>query len=208
MDKTPSPLITTVAPAEVDRAVAAIVLAFGADPVARWQYGDDAEQYLMHFPPFVRAFGGKAFAQGTAQHVNSYAGVALWLPPNIHPDEEAIVASLPTERRQRRAKSSNRWPATTLASPLVSAAHWRRSGPTKQGLWLSADGRGCSPVRSGSRRRVPRVHQSRQYRDVSEAWFCSSNASVGPARRASRDVKPGATPGHEMETPQSLTLQR
>jgi ribosomal protein S18 acetylase RimI-like enzyme len=101
MEVTSTPLVTTVTPAEVERAVAVIVLAFGADPVARWQYGDDAEQYLMHFPPFVRAFGGMAFALGTAQHVDCYAGVALWLPPDIHPDEEAIAASVPAERREQ-----------------------------------------------------------------------------------------------------------
>jgi hypothetical protein len=32
-----------------DHAIAKLVLAFGADPVARWMY-DDSHQYLLHIP--------------------------------------------------------------------------------------------------------------------------------------------------------------
>jgi len=46
----------------------------------------------------VRAFGGRAFAEGTAHHVNDYAGAALWLPPGIEPDHAALEASLPAGR--------------------------------------------------------------------------------------------------------------
>jgi ribosomal protein S18 acetylase RimI-like enzyme len=98
MDAAPTPVVTTVPAADVERAVAVIVLAFSTDPVARWGYRDDPQQYLAHFPDFVRAFGGRAFAQGTAHRVNGYAGAALWLPPGIHPDDAALGASLPAER--------------------------------------------------------------------------------------------------------------
>jgi ribosomal protein S18 acetylase RimI-like enzyme len=67
-----------------------VVLAFGTDPAARWLYRDP-HQYLTHFPSFVRAFGGNAFAHGSAHYVDGYAGAALWLPPDIHPDEDALV---------------------------------------------------------------------------------------------------------------------
>jgi ribosomal protein S18 acetylase RimI-like enzyme len=42
----------------------------------------------------VRAFGGKAFTHGTGYHVSGFAGAALWLPPGIEPDEEALVTVL------------------------------------------------------------------------------------------------------------------
>jgi ribosomal protein S18 acetylase RimI-like enzyme len=119
MDATPTRSVVTVATAEVERAVAVIVLAFAADPVARWSYGDDAEQYLLYFPALVRAFGGKAFAHGTARHVSSCAGVALWLPPDIHPDEESIVASLPAERREAVGAVFER-----IAGYHPSEPHW------------------------------------------------------------------------------------
>jgi GNAT superfamily N-acetyltransferase len=81
---------TTTALSEADQAIAVIVLAFSADPVARWSY-PDARQYLTHFPAIVRAFGGKAFAHGTGYHVSGFAGAALWLPPEVQPDEEALA---------------------------------------------------------------------------------------------------------------------
>ena len=49
-------------------------------------------QYLTSFPRFVRALGGRAFEQGTAYCLPRYAGAALWLPPEVHPDEDALVA--------------------------------------------------------------------------------------------------------------------
>ena len=66
-----------------------IVRAFGSDPVVRWTW-PDSQAYAAHFPSFVQIFGGKAFAQGSAYFVDGYAGAALWLPPNTHPDEEAL----------------------------------------------------------------------------------------------------------------------
>ena len=86
MDTTMTSTVTAITPSDVDQAVAVIVLAFSADPAARWTY-PDPHQYLTHFPAIVRAFGGKAFAHGTGYHVSRFAGAALWLPPGIHPDE-------------------------------------------------------------------------------------------------------------------------
>ena len=68
-----------------------LVRAFSADPVAHW-IQPDSQQYHMHFPSFVRAFGGKAFTHGSAYYVNGYAATALWLPPNVHPDEEKLIS--------------------------------------------------------------------------------------------------------------------
>jgi ribosomal protein S18 acetylase RimI-like enzyme len=93
MDTTMTLTVTAVTPSDAERAVAVIVLAFSTDPAARWTY-PDPHQYLTHFPAVVRAFGGKAFAHGTGHHVNRFAGGALWLPPGIQPDEEALSAIL------------------------------------------------------------------------------------------------------------------
>jgi len=72
-------------------AVDVLVLAFSADPAARWTW-PNPQQYLENFPAFVQAFGGKAFAQGSAYYADGYSGAALWLPPDIHPDEDALVS--------------------------------------------------------------------------------------------------------------------
>src|SRR5882757_2176866 len=97
MEKIGQPVVAPVAPADVEATIAVLVLAFMADPVARWTY-PDPEEYLRLFPPFLRAFGGRAFAQGTARRVGGHAGASLWLPPGIDPDHAAIEATLPPGR--------------------------------------------------------------------------------------------------------------
>ena len=57
--------VAKIASAEVDHAIATLVLAFDADPVARWMYRDP-QRYLTYFGRFMRAFAGKAFSTGTA----------------------------------------------------------------------------------------------------------------------------------------------
>ena len=44
-------------------AIAAVILAFAADPVTRWTW-PHPHQYLAAMPRFVRAFGGGAFRHG------------------------------------------------------------------------------------------------------------------------------------------------
>jgi ribosomal protein S18 acetylase RimI-like enzyme len=90
------------APSDAERAFAVILLAFGNDPAARWTF-PDADAYLTHFPSVIRAFGGRAFAHGTGIHVDGFAGAAMWLPPGVHADEEALgaimQATVPAERQ-------------------------------------------------------------------------------------------------------------
>ena len=69
--------------------VSTIVMAFASDPAARWAY-PQPDQYLTYFPRFVRAFGGRAFAHGSAHIAEGGVGASLWLPPHIEPDEEEL----------------------------------------------------------------------------------------------------------------------
>ena len=87
------PIIKTATATDEAAVIAVVVLAFSADPAARWTW-PDPNQYLIHFPSFVRAFGGKAFAHGHAYYVDGYAGAALWLPPEVRPDEDALITLL------------------------------------------------------------------------------------------------------------------
>jgi ribosomal protein S18 acetylase RimI-like enzyme len=97
------PTIKTVAPSNADQTVGTVVLAFSADPIARWFY-PDPHGYLTNLPSFVRAFAGKAFENNSAYQINGYSGAALWLPPDVHSDEDALVAllqrSIPEEKQQ------------------------------------------------------------------------------------------------------------
>lgn len=86
-----TPTIETATAADEAAVVAVVTLGFTADPIARWSWPDPAV-FLDAFPRFVRAFGGSAFAHGTAYYAEGYAGAALWLPPEVHPDGEALGA--------------------------------------------------------------------------------------------------------------------
>ena len=63
--------IKTATASDAEAVMAIVVLAFSADPAARWAYGDP-RQYLTHFPSFVRVFGGNAFAHDSAYYVDGY----------------------------------------------------------------------------------------------------------------------------------------
>ncbi len=88
-----TPLIKTATASDEALVIAVVELAFSSDPAARWTW-PDPQQYLLHFPTFVKAFGGKAFAHESAYYVEGYAGAALWLPPEVHHDEEELIALL------------------------------------------------------------------------------------------------------------------
>jgi ribosomal protein S18 acetylase RimI-like enzyme len=68
-------------------------LAFAGDPATRWVW-PEPQKYLLHFSSFAKAFGGKAFAQDSAHYVGNYSGVALWLPPEVHPDFDRMLGLL------------------------------------------------------------------------------------------------------------------
>jgi ribosomal protein S18 acetylase RimI-like enzyme len=80
-------------PTDIEPLISVMVVAFAADPVARWMYRDP-ERYLAYFGRFIRAFAGKAFSTGTAWRIDGNLGGALWLPPGVKPDEDAIAAIL------------------------------------------------------------------------------------------------------------------
>ncbi len=88
-----NPTVRVMAPAEEDLAVETVMLAFAADPMARWTW-PHAHQYLAAMPRMIRAFGSSAFSNGSAFCTDSYAGTALWLPPGVHSDEEGLGAVL------------------------------------------------------------------------------------------------------------------
>lgn len=75
------------------RAIATLVMAFATDPAVRWLY-PDARQYLRDFPNFAWAFAVRAFECGTADNLEAHSAAALWLPPQVQPDEAAVMEVL------------------------------------------------------------------------------------------------------------------
>ena len=84
-----SSTVKEMTPADAQLASDIIVLAFAADPVSRWTW-PDPRTYLAAMPRLVRAFAGEAFGCGSAYCVGDFAGAALWLPPGVEPDQEAM----------------------------------------------------------------------------------------------------------------------
>jgi ribosomal protein S18 acetylase RimI-like enzyme len=97
------PTIKSATLADEAAVIAVITLAFSMDPVVRWVY-PNPQQYLTAMPLLVKAVGGKAFTHRSAYYVEGYAGAALWLPPDVHPNAEelsAVIQHTVAEREQR-----------------------------------------------------------------------------------------------------------
>jgi GNAT superfamily N-acetyltransferase len=102
MNITPLGIATIAGDAQVDHAIATLVLAFVTDPVARWMYGNP-HHYLLHIPRLFRVLGTSSFAAGAAQRSSDGLGVALWLPPGVHGEDgplEAVIAESVVEEKQ------------------------------------------------------------------------------------------------------------
>jgi GNAT superfamily N-acetyltransferase len=136
----PLATVKTLTTADTAPAIDTIVLAFAADPMTRWTW-PDAHQYLATMPRLARAFGGRAFAHGGAFGCADYAAVALWLPPGVHPDEEAL-----NEVVLGTVPASNRASAVALFEQMAryhpSGPHWYLPligvDPAHQGQGLGA----------------------------------------------------------------------
>ncbi|MEO1250948.1 MAG: N-acetyltransferase [Pseudomonadota bacterium] len=93
--------VTTAAAADRERVMQTIMLGFVADPIARWVW-PDPDTYLTAMPKFAAAFGGRSFDHQTAYLADDGKAAAMWLPPEIEPDSDAIEAvmaeTIPLER--------------------------------------------------------------------------------------------------------------
>jgi ribosomal protein S18 acetylase RimI-like enzyme len=84
-------VVRTLAVDEQQSAIDTLVLAFASDPMARWSW-PSVDRYMSAFPRMVLAFGGAAFDHQSAFATDDFGAVALWLPPSVHPDEDALGA--------------------------------------------------------------------------------------------------------------------
>ena len=106
---------------ERQRALDVLVTAFTADPVIRWMY-PEAHRYLTHFPTFLVAFGGKAFTASTVWRLGEFSAVALWFPPDVEPEGDAVVAvineSVAPDSMRTSSRFSGRWTEPTRDSGI------------------------------------------------------------------------------------------
>lgn len=83
--------VREVLPVERERAISTLTLAFASDPVVRWVFSDPLA-YSTLWPPFIEAFAGRAFDNGTAYTVGRILAVTLWLPPRVGSDDASMLA--------------------------------------------------------------------------------------------------------------------
>ena len=74
---------------EMPQTVACIVAAFITDPLARFAWPSPYD-YLRAFPLVTREFAGGSFEHGSAYVSADFCGAALWLPPGVHANAEAL----------------------------------------------------------------------------------------------------------------------
>lgn len=85
--------VVSAGSADYDRTVGCLVTAFVRDPFIRWLF-PDARQYLHYFPLVLKYFAGGAFDNASAYRSADFKAAALWLPPGVSPDDEALGAVL------------------------------------------------------------------------------------------------------------------
>jgi ribosomal protein S18 acetylase RimI-like enzyme len=78
---------------DYDRSVASLVAAFICDPFIGWMF-PDSKQYLHYSPLVLKYFAGRTFEHSAAYQSGDFKAAAMWLPPGVSPDEEALGAVL------------------------------------------------------------------------------------------------------------------
>jgi ribosomal protein S18 acetylase RimI-like enzyme len=101
----PTRVVKTASDTNAEEVIDTLVMAFASDPVARWMYPTPNE-YLQHFPKLVQAYGGKAFNYDVANYVQDFAGATLWLPPEIHPNDEELAGLLQETMPEGRCETA------------------------------------------------------------------------------------------------------
>ena len=125
---------------EMDHAVAAIVTAFLTDPAARFAW-PALRDYLQSMPLATREFAGASFQRGTALVSADLCGAALWLPPGVQPNGEALEKVFrETANRENLADLLATFEKMGQAHP--KQAHWYLAmigvEPNAQGKGLGA----------------------------------------------------------------------
>lgn len=93
--------IRTATAADRDALVQILLLSFSADPCVRYAF-TTPQAFMAGFPAFSMGMGGGGIEHGAAFITADLAAAALWLPPGVESDAEAIgaaIGELPVEKQ-------------------------------------------------------------------------------------------------------------
>jgi len=83
-----------------------MTLGFASDPVMRWTWPDPAT-FLATFPKIAEGFGGRGFAHDSVFETICGRAAAMWLPPDVEPDSEAMAEASAASIRPDRIEETN-----------------------------------------------------------------------------------------------------
>jgi ribosomal protein S18 acetylase RimI-like enzyme len=95
-----SPAIKRATKDEKEKLFATLTLAFVNDPIMRWIM-PESSAYLENLPGVQGSLGARAFEHDCAYYLDDMSGVALWLPPGIEVDGDAMVEAANTRAPEK-----------------------------------------------------------------------------------------------------------
>jgi ribosomal protein S18 acetylase RimI-like enzyme len=113
--------VVAARPTDMEPLINVMVLPFAADPVAHWMYRD-LRRYLAYFG---RSCGvrGQGLFDRDGMVLDGNLGGAMWLPPGVEPDEDAIAAFLdPSVPRELMTEVNTMF--SEMAAYHPSDPHW------------------------------------------------------------------------------------
>jgi ribosomal protein S18 acetylase RimI-like enzyme len=112
-----------------------LMLAFSTDPCLRYLL-DTPGALFKGFRPFATAMGGAGLAAGTAWLAGDGAAAALWLPPGVSSDRDAMMALVGELAREEKLPVLGEV-GDTMARYHPEEPHWYLAmigvDPTRQG---------------------------------------------------------------------------
>ncbi len=119
----PSDEIRSATPDELPQVVSCIVAAFLTDPISRFSW-PSAHDYLHGMPLLAAAMSSKSAEHASLLVSDDCSGAALWLPPGVRPDEEAMAA-IPAARPAKPEHAEDLGATfTQMGQAHPEAPHW------------------------------------------------------------------------------------
>lgn len=125
---------------ETDTVLNILTLAFANDPPVRYLLPSPTA-FLAAFPGFATGMGGRGMAAGTGYLADDETAAALWLPPGVASDVEALVGAITPYLTEETAEVVGQV-SDAMAHYHPHEPHWYLAfigvDPVRQGLGLGS----------------------------------------------------------------------